>query len=71
MNFIKNKIFEIKDGYKMFSRQYRIDPIDYPKTIIKYNNILVRRKRMLEEKKVARLVKAIENFNRLVEEINY
>ena len=71
MSLFSNKIFEIKEGYKMLTGQYRIEPIVYSKTIMRYSDILVRRRRYVDEKKLARLIKAIETFNRLVEEINY
>ena len=64
-------MWEIKDGWKMLRRQYRIDTLDTFKILRRYGDILSRRKRLIDEKKAARLMKTIETFNRLVEEVNY
>jgi hypothetical protein len=68
---MKNLFFRIKEGWKMFTGQYRIEPLNYSKTLLKYSDILVRRRRSPEGKKVTKLLKVILEFNRLVEEVNY
>ena len=68
---IHNFMFDIKEGWKMFRGHYRIEPIVYSKTLIKYSDIVTRRRRFIDENAVKRLTKAIVEFNKEVEAVNY
>lgn len=67
---MSNLLFRVKEGWKMFSGHYRIERID-GKVLMKYTEILVRRRRRIKPKRVEKLVRAIRDFNEIVEEVNY
>ena len=54
----------------MLTRQYRIDLIDRYEIMKKYADITTRRRRMVDEK-LNRLVKAIDTFNEIVDDVNF
>ena len=68
---MNNFIFDIKEGWKMFRGFYRIKTLDYSKILIKYGEILTRRRYRVEPEKFKKLMKTILEYNRLIEEVNY
>ena len=67
---MRNFIFNLKERIRLIRGYYRIEPIDY-KVIVKYGDIVARRRKWLNERDTARLMKAIDTFNREVEKVNY
>ena len=63
--------YKIKEVWKMFRGYYRIEPIPYSKTMMKFVDILSRRRRSVDADQIKRITKAIMDFNEEVESINY
>jgi len=68
---VRNLLYRLKRNWKTLLGHYRIDRIDYGKILMKYSEILVRRRRRIRPKTIEKLTRAIRDFNEVVEEINY